>query len=1198
MKKSILLFISALFLNLFSVHADEWTENFDDQHGNSYITGTTVMTTGTWSSKDAGNFSYCNSNMGSYGFTINDDKSGAYITTPLVNSIGTLSFKYAFIYGRADNTFQVQLSEDGTNFSTLDTHILGESSNKAWVNYSITINNSSSTVYLRILSDNQNAHLFIDDFSVTNFSGSSNQSPSISNITQTPNEDITSSSTISVAADVADADGTVSTVELHWGTTSGSLSNIIVMSNGGSGDTYTTSSNIPAQANGTTVYYEIYAKDNENAEKTSSEQSYHIVTPLTTTLPYSENFDSDLSGVYIKNIAGVNVWSYSSGTAKGNGHNGDNPEEDWMILPGLNLDNYSNEELSFTTYLQYGTIDENNYLKLYYSLDYPGLGNPASYSWTELSFNKPASATSSEVETSSGAIDLSSIAGSSVYIAFKYYSTDSPSAWSIDNISIEENQTLSEPTNHVTGFSASVNSHSQITLIWTDASGGQVPEGYLIKAAIDPATATAPVDGSAEAEAALVKNITQGTQTAVFSGLNENTTYNFSIYPFTNSGDLINYKTDGTVSTTSATTEIYVAPSNHTENFDNCTVGGSYSDGSFVGVDDITWTYVASRDENGDANSSGIDGSALMLRRSDEPSKITSSTISSGIGNFSVKLYKGFTGGGNRQVELFVNGVSKGLSTEFDDYNEHLFEVNNINVTGDVVIEIRNVTAKHVIVDDIYWTNFNLITTNWTGATDSDWATASNWDNGVPTSTSIAVIPSDEITNFPVISAVAECYNLSLSSDATLLGAENLTINGTANIKRFLSEDAWQYLTPPISNATANDFEITTEGENAFLIEYDNSVADSGDDSELGWNYITSDETNLTAGKGYGVFVTDAKEIEFKGDLVTGDQSITNLVKNSESENPWILIGNTALANLDWTAVANDADITGSAYVYTKQNGYGTINSDGTVVPSSGSKYIPSMQGFFVEASSSADDETISFPTSALSNESQEFYKSEIIRSNFVRLGIQKGNFIDETVVYFKDDAINDYDFQSDSHKKLYLTDAHPQFYTLSNDEKLVINTLEEWPVTVPIAIKSNLSEELKLKTIDVDNLDENLVVLLEDKLTEQTYNISTGLEIEINVESGENLDRFFLHFANAASSDAMTQSSKMNVYAINHDIYFDHLTSSAQINIYSTNGKKLVSETINQTQKVLSPNLRKGLYIVKVITAKNRVNTFKVNIK
>jgi len=142
------------------------------------------------------------------------------------------------------------------------------------------------------------------------------------------------------------------------------------------------------------------------------------------------------------------------------------------------------------------------------------------------------------------------------------------------------------------------------------------------------------------------------------------------------------------------------------EGFNNSNATSGYTDNTFVGENSISWSFIASRDENGDANSSGIDGKALMLRRSSDGSKIVSSSISGGIGNFSVKVYKGFTGGGNRQIELFVNDVSKGKSTAFDDFDEHTFVVDNINVAGDVVIRIDNSTAKQVIIDDITWTAY------------------------------------------------------------------------------------------------------------------------------------------------------------------------------------------------------------------------------------------------------------------------------------------------------------------------------------------------------------------------------------------------------------------------------------------------------------------------------------------------------------
>jgi Secretion system C-terminal sorting domain len=136
------------------------------------------------------------------------------------------------------------------------------------------------------------------------------------------------------------------------------------------------------------------------------------------------------------------------------------------------------------------------------------------------------------------------------------------------------------------------------------------------------------------------------------------------------------------------------------ETFTNSALTASYLSSSFVGDNSVTWTYVASRNED----VYGITGKGIMLRRTSDGSKVTSSTVAGGITDFTCKLKKAFTGAGNRQVELFVNGVSKGTSITWDNTITQTFSVTGINVSGGVTIEIRNITANQVIVDDIVWT--------------------------------------------------------------------------------------------------------------------------------------------------------------------------------------------------------------------------------------------------------------------------------------------------------------------------------------------------------------------------------------------------------------------------------------------------------------------------------------------------------------
>ncbi|MFH1525179.1 MAG: lamin tail domain-containing protein, partial [Bacteroidota bacterium] len=97
--------------------------------------------------------------------------------------------------------------------------------------------------------------------------------------------------------------------------------------------------------------------------------------------------------------------------------------------------------------------------------------------------------------------------------------------------------------------------HTAMDLTWTDATGGTLPDGYLIKGSSTSYVAIVdPVDGTAESDGGLLKNIAQGTQSGTINNLSASTTYYFKIFPYTNSGSNINYKTDGTIPQASSTT--------------------------------------------------------------------------------------------------------------------------------------------------------------------------------------------------------------------------------------------------------------------------------------------------------------------------------------------------------------------------------------------------------------------------------------------------------------------------------------------------------------------------------------------------------------------------------------------------------------------------------------------------------------------
>jgi len=122
-------------------------------------------------------------------------------------------------------------------------------------------------------------------------------------------------------------------------------------------------------------------------------------------------------------------------------------------------------------------------------------------------------------------------------------------------LAVNGSTTLPEPSSFPTGLSSGGTTYYQTVLNWIDSIGAVLPEGYLIKGSkVSADDIIAPVDGVVEADKKLTKNVAYGVQTSLIYELNEAHTYYFKIYPFSNSGTAIDYKTDGDVPLLSVTT--------------------------------------------------------------------------------------------------------------------------------------------------------------------------------------------------------------------------------------------------------------------------------------------------------------------------------------------------------------------------------------------------------------------------------------------------------------------------------------------------------------------------------------------------------------------------------------------------------------------------------------------------------------------
>ena len=201
-------------------------------------------------------------------------------------------------------------------------------------------------------------------------------------------------------------------------------------------------------------------------------------------ISYSENFsDCSTHDWTVATVGAETEWICGSGYFEANAWGSSGTADDYLISPSFNMDTQTNEILSFNSLTQYA--DTSPQISLLYTTNYTG--DPSTTTWvSSLSPTWPGS--DSNVSTSSGNVDISSISGTAVHFAFRYTSTGTGSGstekWRIDDISIggslsvTDDQTIASDINLDVDISSSgsltLNSNSDINGDVTIADGGEL----------------------------------------------------------------------------------------------------------------------------------------------------------------------------------------------------------------------------------------------------------------------------------------------------------------------------------------------------------------------------------------------------------------------------------------------------------------------------------------------------------------------------------------------------------------------------------------------------------------------------------------------------------------------------------------------------------------------------------------------------
>jgi hypothetical protein len=508
-----------------------------------------------------------------------------------------------------------------------------------------------------------------------------------------------------------------------------------------------------------------------------------------------------------------------------------------------------------------------------------------------------------------------------------------------------------------------------------------------------------------------------------------------------------------------------------------------------------------------------------------------------------------------------------------------------------------------------------VVDATWTGNTNTDWATASNWNpSGMPTSAMDVLIT--DVGNDPVIGPTtdADCKDLyivgssaNLTIESDEYGSGSLIVSGTSsgnvNVERYMSGGVWHVISSSVPGEPISNF--LSKGELSYhgpTMEY--GMTDY--DEPSGWNdYFTASQGGvMTAGKGFLARRDASGVLTFSGSVNTSSVNIA--VDSSALGYGWNCIGNPYTSPIGITNASTDPNFLSAnidilslthagIYIYdpTKPATYQIINNtSSTGGDTLDMDYVQPGQGFFIKAKGSGN---ATFTTGMQThNNSSNFYKKAANSNAWVSvvLNISFEDLNTYTKVLFRDDMTNGLDitydagtFNNASKLKLYthlVSGGNTDFAI----QCLPTNDFEN--MTIPVGVDFPEGGKVNF-TSKIANLPAGTKLILEDRDL-QVYTdlqpVDASYTVSLPAET-EGIGRFFLHtYDPTAVSTELKYIQNITTFAYNKIIHIQGMVPvGARAGIYDMSGKvmKIVELNAGALNLIPAQELKSGIYIVKI---------------
>ncbi len=542
-----------------------------------------------------------------------------------------------------------------------------------------------------------------------------------------------------------------------------------------------------------------------------------------------------------------------------------------------------------------------------------------------------------------------------------------------------------------------------------------------------------------------------------------------------------------------------------------------------------------------------------------------------------------------------LNNAAFNNASDWVTFNQSVTSFGGLSA-GQFVIKVVSTNGERVFIDNF---TYNIATSNPSTSVFSgngNWLDGSMWNNGLPSSSTNVTIAGAVTLNSSAI-----CNDITIQDGASLIGAENLTINGTFTMQRTIANDnGWHFLSSPVSNQTIIGSDFVPNGFLPLTFDFysfDESNATTpwiNIRADVSGNVNGSFDAQFVNGRGYLVAYSETysnASFEFTGTINKGTIASPTLTYNTGTNYVGAnLLGNPYPSAIDWSLATKTQFVDNYAYIYNESKsggpGYESIND--IIAPN---------QGFFVLLKSENDGETFSF-TPEIQTHGSTFLKSKE-EGSLVKILVGNSINYDELAIVINSESALERD-RCDALKFFSFDNQMPQVYAKTSDNVNVsINSIPEIneSAVIPVEILVPAEGPYFMSLSENTGIFSEQTVILEDQLNGFQCDLTEVENYRFVASPSDCPDRFLLHFGVVGLGE-QDQTPSLNAYVYDNRLYVNSTLDQAQLAVYDLQGRLVMQQTNNaQGLQSVPLNLPEGVYLVRLSDAKE-ARSVKINVQ